>query len=369
MASKLLFTDSTGRHYTTIAQARGKYVSIFENGTATWGVEATGGPTNGPHILLDISSSSNNCYMYPRLSRCQDGVWAPSVAGLMGFWLKIDDTKLTTGPHDFISLEDNGIRMCRLRMDNAGSFVCYREQGGTVLFTTAAGTLTPNAWNHIQFKWYLANSNGRVVLRINRVNVGDSGLMDTLDWGTSVTAIKMLNSIQGTGVGGNAKVRLANLFIFGQSTFADQVNGNDYLDGRMVGYRAVTANGNANQGTPTSGANYTNVDEVTPDDDTTKVTISTVGHREQYQVAALPAGVTPDAQQIVAYIKKDSAGGTSAIEATVRHSGADYDSSEQGIPLDSYGYIAHPMDVNPGTGAAWTETNANAAEYGLQKSA
>lgn len=372
MAASLLFLDSM-RHYNTAAQLAKKYATVANPGS-TWSVEATGGPTNGPHILRqDTAGSANiNDYIAPRLSRRQSGAWTPTVAGLIGFHFKVDDfSKFNDGATNnepFVRLFDGSTEMHRLRLNANGAFNAERVNSA-ISFTslgTSANVIEEDTWHHFQLKWDLLNASGRVAVRIDRTTVLDSGLVDSLGQGATVNAIRLL-ALDGTAVSPFLRIRMANLFVYGMAAFADQINGLDWLDDRTVGFRAVTGDGASVGWTPSAGDNFENVDDAAPDDDATYNAATTNGTNDLFTVDNVPAGVTPDGQQIVAYVRRE-ADGAAAAKPLVRHNGSTEEEAEQGIADETYGYLLHPMDVNPETAAAETEATANASQYGLQKS-
>lgn len=371
MAAKGLFIDSH-LHYDSAALMALKYVSIAGS-NATWSRPSTGGPTNGPHILRQANSGTAGLgdYIVPRLQRNQAGAHTPTVAGLIGFWLKVDDlSKIQTGDANNLrvfALWDDSAEMLRFNLSPAGAFSVWRVDN-PISFTelgggSGAGTVVSDVWAHVQLKYDLRNSNGRVQVRVDRTTHIDSGLTDTLGAGTAPDAIRLLPM---TAVDSALALRICSPFVISLDAFTDQYKGQDWLDDRIAGCLFPIANGASVGWTPSAGQNWQNVDDAPPDDDTTTNEATAVDTLDLYEMEDLPVGVTPDMLQAVAYIKRDT-GASAGIEPAVRHSSTTVKEVGQGIAQDVYQYILHPMDDDPVAAAAWTEANVNAAEFGLNK--
>lgn len=136
--------------------------------------------------------------------------------------------------------------------------------------------------------------------------------------------------------------------------------------GRLGGILGLKPNGdNAVQWTPNSGGtNYTQVDEVPADGDTTYVYDSTVGHRDLYDIEDIPGTVISIATVHVDTTARNTdasgnqisivtnSGGTITVEAPV--------SLTQTYTL----YRSQTFGVDPHTGVAWLEAGVNALLVG-----
>ena len=139
---------------------------------------------------------------------------------------------------------------------------------------------------------------------------------------------------------------------------------NDFLGDCRIDTIYPSADGTYSDFTPSTGStHYTLVDEATPNT-TDYVSSSTVGNRDSYQfqdIAALSAQ-TIYGVQVNAAIVKDDAGARSA--ATFVRSGSS-NSDGAGVGLStSQTYISQIFTTDPNTGAAWTESAVNAAQFG-----
>jgi hypothetical protein len=60
--------------------------------------------------------------------------------------------------------------------------------------------------------------------------------------------------------------------------------------------------------------------------------------------------------------------GAATLAPVIRHAGVDYPGADLS-PGTTYAYGLQIAQVNPGTGASWTEAHFNAAEFGIKRTA
>jgi len=151
-------------------------------------------------------------------------------------------------------------------------------------------------------------------------------------------------------------------------------------DGSVAGYRAVNTFASGAPGTApamTSGqpswllwgnltgvaVNYDEVNNQPPDGAQSFVFDATVGHEDQYNFGAL--SVTPASVYAVAvkgYVQRSDSG---AKTISLRTSGSAGSLAGQ-TPATTYGWMTSVFETDPGTGAAWTGPNLNAAKSGVR---
>lgn len=121
------------------------------------------------------------------------------------------------------------------------------------------------------------------------------------------------------------------------------------------------------QWTPVSGSDHgAMVDEVTPDDDTTYNSATTVGFIDTYNYPSLAIGTgTIKAVTVLPCATKDDST-TKKIATVVRHGGTNYAASGQSVSTSSYRYHPQIYETNPGTSTDWTVADINAAEFGVK---
>ena len=130
--------------------------------------------------------------------------------------------------------------------------------------------------------------------------------------------------------------------------------------------------GATNNFTPT-GAGSTNadrVDETTPDSDTTYNEDATVNDVDLYTFAALPAlpgTATVIGVQIVGAVKSDD-GAAKSLALIARPVSTNRIGATQSIS-SAYLFYREISDVSPETSSAWTESEIDGAEFGIEVAA
>ncbi|HET7713846.1 MAG TPA: hypothetical protein VFK94_06425 [Patescibacteria group bacterium] len=252
---------------------------------------------------------------------------------------------------------DAGTTQVDLRYNSAQKLEITRN--GTVL-ATGATTITTGVFNYIEVKVKVASgTSGTYEVRIN-------GVVELISAGanTQFTANATCDSFL---LGNNASSGFGTSHDFDDVYLCDTLGtyNTDFLGDIRVQALLPNAAGNYSQWTPTAGANYTNVDENPPNDDTDYVASSTVGQIDTYGFSDLtPTSGFIRAVQFIMDARKDDAG-TRQIAAVVRQSGADYVGVTKSINA-SYAFYVDIMDSNPATSTTWTLAEVNADEFGIK---
>lgn len=224
---------------------------------------------------------------------------------------------------------------------------------GTVLATSTLA-LPTGTWNYIEVKMKVASSGGIFEVRVN----------ETV-W------VTFSGNTQNTGNANAASFKWMGRFA--QNAFMDiyvcDSNGsinNGYLgDCRVDTIRPASA-GNYAQCTPQgSGSNYANVNETTPDNDTSYNTSNTAGNIDSFVFGSLTSitGTIFGVQANVDADKDDA--GSRSIAAMTRVSSTDYVGSTQSVST-TYHIYTQIWEQNPNTSANWTATSINASEFGYK---
>lgn len=126
--------------------------------------------------------------------------------------------------------------------------------------------------------------------------------------------------------------------------------------------------GTNSEWTPTSGNNYANVDESSPDEDTTRITAATTGLADSYGFdTAIPAGATSISGVVWARAKSSGVG----ILQSVCRSDSTESTGSDTTDLLTASYVDYELDpdtpwsTDPATSSAWTVADYNAAEWGV----
>ena len=139
---------------------------------------------------------------------------------------------------------------------------------------------------------------------------------------------------------------------------------NTYLGDMRVDTVVPKANGTTTDFTPASGTqNWENLDDIPPDDDTTTNTSTTLGARDSFLMADLPALNSPiSGVQLTVSARKDDAG-TRQVGIFARVGGTDYDGTTA-APGTAFQMIRHVWAQNPETATDWIAEDLTTAEFG-----
>lgn len=223
----------------------------------------------------------------------------------------------------------------------------------TTLGTSSVG-LTEDRWHYVEIKVYIHDTNGTVTIWLDGAEILSLSGVDTKEGGTGV-----VNSIQI-----DADVNdcwMDDLYVLMGSTAT-----------RLGDVRVCTVlpngAGTTTEWDPSTGANYQNVDDTDPDGDTTYNSTSTAGEIDLYAFPdiAVTAG-TVQGVQVTANCRKDDAGARQ-IKLIAKPASTNYLSDAIGI-TDTYFSYSKIWENNPETTAAWTVSEVNASEFGIEMDA
>lgn len=256
---------------------------------------------------------------------------------------------------EFIGLygDSGATQHINLRVMPDGSLGLYR--GGTQLAVSAGGMIQINWWHYLEISTTIADAGGVTKVRLNGVEV-ISYTGDTKNGGTNTTV---------------DQVRLRGLWNANTGSYVDDLymcNGlgtvnNDFLGDVRVQTLVPTGPGTTTQLTPSTGANWSCVDEL-PYSTSDYVSGATAGLKDTYATADIAAGYTVKGIQLNAVGKKTDAGSRS-LKTVVRSAGADYSGVGQALTA-SDNVVSRILESDPATSAAWTATGINAMEIGAE---
>jgi len=274
--------------------------------------------------------------------------------GVIAFWNSVYQRQ-----HVVISLNDNGSLSVRkettgTQIDAAGINISTT----TVLGTTPAGLVTPNAWVHIGCAVKVHATTGTATVYINGAAVLTLSGQNTYNATSATTEV---DEIVIGYFGGD-------VCDFDDFIISDDVAGDGrttFLGDQLGEVVSVLADGSSTQWTRNTGAtNASCVDDAVPDDDTTTVAAATVGFTDLYTLVSAPVRVTDPVSclQLVTVAKK-SEGGTRALAHVVRSAGTNYPQSDHYLGST---YVTQQTVVtkNPATSADWLVAAISALEIG-----
>lgn len=284
-----------------------------------------------------------------------------AVTGVVGFAFKHANTASGTLP------------MCTLRETTALSSGIHLElnlstgnllvlQRGTTTIATSSKTLANDTWYYIEIRWTIDDASGSCEVFVNNIKGGwidFSG--DTRNSGFAyIDQIKFSGTTTGTG----------GEFFFDDVYMLDNnggAPGNDRLGDSIVETLNPSGVGAEAQWTPSAGANQENVDEATPDDDTTFNSSGIVDDDDRFAMDNLVnVPSTVFGVQVNGMFRNENSGARSIrLKA---HDGVTEGQSDTRATTFDPNYVFefevfedHPTDANP-----WSTAEVNAMEAGYR---
>lgn len=228
-------------------------------------------------------------------------------------------------------------------------------RAGTVLGTSAAGVMILNQWNYFEVKVTIDNSAGSYEVRKNGVAILSGTGKDT----------------QNTANASATNVLFRTSFCFFDDLYIADTSGtanNDFLGDVNVKAYFPDADGTAEQWTLSAGTDsFALLDDNPADDDTTYIQSSTTGQTTRCTHQDVASTDTILAVLHVVLARKTDASATS-LKLTQFIASTSYDDGTTPALTTSFAYYQRVMDVNPNTGAAWSPSAVNAAEFGVVSS-
>lgn len=225
---------------------------------------------------------------------------------------------------------------------------------GTVLASYSSIFLSATFY-HIEISVTIADAGGSVVVRSNGVTViSFSGDTKNGGTGTNIDAV-------GCGVASGVTGLFDDIYICDTTGSAPY---NAFLGDVRVHTMSPSAAGTTTQFTPSSGANYTTVDEL-PYSATDYVAASSTTLKDTYQMSDLPAGAATIFAVQTNLIAKKTDAGNIAIKPVVRSGGTDYSGASTAL-ISSDLTISHLRVQDPATSTAWTAAGVNGMEAGVE---
>lgn len=261
-----------------------------------------------------------------------------------------------------IALMDAGVQQVDVRITAGGNLLVTRN--GTQLVGTTVQNMVPGRWYRLEFYALIDATTGKIQVKVN----GQDWIPLTSNLNTRNTANSQFNEIQlGTP-----------LFILPQSFSYDfndvVVTDNNTPNANFLGDKRVfllMPNSDSSvQWTPNGAAsNNGSVKEVppstAPDEDTTYVSDSTVGHVDLYGYQSLPSGARNINSVTVAPRGRKDDAGIRTIRAVLKSSTTQVESADFAMST-SYAYNQFIQETDPNGGGSWTASAVNAVLAGVK---
>jgi hypothetical protein len=244
------------------------------------------------------------------------------------------------------------------------SFHLYRGAGTTLLATSSPGLVTTSTWYYLEAKAVIANAGGSFELRLNGVTIATySG--DTQQHASLTTANHIRFGGDRTQTGTTI---IDDIYVFdGVDSGISGCPNNDFIGDCKV--ETIRPNGAGastvlTRGGTDSGANWSQVDETTPNDATDYVESATPGDKDTYAMGALATltGLVYGVQACPNAGKSDA--GARSICSVARLDSTEVDGATH-VLGSTYAMYRHVFEPKPG-GGRWTIDDVNAAEFGVK---
>lgn len=235
---------------------------------------------------------------------------------------------------------------------------------GTQIAASAPAVVPASTFVHIEFRGTIDPAAGVVEVRVNGTPVINASGLNTRNSANSTWNVASIGATNYVNFSAALSADFDDLYVLDGSGPAPL---NTFLGDCRVDPRVPTGAGATTGWTPSTAPNWSCVDDAAPNDDTDYVS-TTAPATDTYALQDAPvAGGTIYGVQLLWNSKKLDAGACS-VAPVVRHGTTDYAGTAQN-PGTTYAYGRQVYPTNPGTSAAWTESDFNAAEFGLQRTA
>ena len=244
-----------------------------------------------------------------------------------------------------------------LRITTSGQININR--GGLGSLATSVATLSADTWYYIEMRVTVANSGGRVEVRV------DGDITDWIDFTGDTNNFARLNVA-------NA-VRLIAFSDGGDCIYDDFIL-MDTTGSRLNGFQGdlkietiyPDGVGNDSAWTPSAGANWEAVNEVIPNDDTDYVEATAAATEDRHTFADLVSvPATVHAVAVNVYAKRTEVGARAiralAFDGTTEGQGAD-----KFPTYEEYKWHQHIFEDHPSSAAVWTGSEVDSGEFGYR---
>lgn len=365
------YIDPCGDDYT--------YAQILDRWNST-NPDVAASPTVNGGVSINVGGGrcGGNCIAFSgsNLNSSEQGIWKtidPQGTWIIG-WAYYPASPLSAKRQSLLSIELVHSPQISITMNTDGTLAVYRGEpppfSGSLLGTTTLALQASN-WYYLEFKVVLDASAGSFELRVNGATRLSASGIDTRVSNTTANVIRLGGVASGNllAPGLVEPDRIDDIYMADGQTNPDTFKGRvvDFVGDYQVLVKRANANGTHQQFTPLgAGDHYVEIDETTPDSNTTYLASSTVGHEESNNIENLTAGQLVAAAQLVTYDTKQDAG-VRSFKQNIRLGGTDYYGPTEFFPT-AVEYIFHTeaLDRHPNTGAQLTVSDLNSAEIGVR---
>lgn len=286
----------------------------------------------------------------------------PSISGVTGFAVRYGTLPSTAGQFlEFGNAAANFDLHFSVQITTTGNLEI--ELGGVTSMQVSTKSLTPGIWYYLEVKWFIDNTTGTVEIFVNGKK---GGWIDFTGDTQNVAGTADVDAIRLTGQASFA----GDIYDYDDFYVLDLLGsapGNDRLGDSIVETLNPSGAGAEAQWSPSAGSNFENVDEATPDGDTTFNSSSVVADDDRFAMDNLVnTPSTVFAAQVNGMFRLEDAGARTLklkVEDTVTEGlGADFAPTFDANYLGEFEVFEdHPTDANP-----WITAEINGMEAGYR---
>ena len=265
----------------------------------------------------------------------------------------------------YVSLRNGTTELVTLKKDSGGAGISLYIGSSEVV--DSGVLVTADVWNLLEIHAKIDNSAGVVEVKLNGQQIISYSGDTQPGADTDINYIAFGNNAYYSGGSGTETLYWDDFAVNDTNGAID----NAWCgDGRIVAIKP-NASGDINQLTPTSGSpinNYTMVDDIPTDGDTTYVESGTPGEYDLYNLEA--CGIDGSLYSIsriwVSLSAKDTTSGSGIVAPLIKTSGSEVDCNNIEL-LTIYQYLSSDeMLANPVTGNPWTPAEIDALQAGVK---
>lgn len=233
---------------------------------------------------------------------------------------------------------------------------------GVMLYASPNNVWAPNVWNFIEMEVKVHDSAGLVTVRSNGVTIASVSGVDT-----KFTANAWWDALymSPTGSAGISSMQIDDHYYADKTVGGGTFPADTFLGDAKVVTLFATGNDSV-QWTPLSLANWQMISEIAMDSDTTYNYTATPGNQDTFVFQSLAGTITTIYGIQVTYATRKDDAGMKEIKGVVKSGGTSYFGDVKSIPDSNYVYFTDLWILDPDTGANWTLSGVNAANYGYK---
>lgn len=269
---------------------------------------------------------------------------------IVGFAIRFNGS-ITANKTILTFIDSAGAEQCSLRHNGTGTMTL--TQNGTVRGTAGSPTAV-DTWMYVEVKVTIGNS-GSFTVRVDGSNV-INGTGDTQTHASESTASGFI--IATTDLGPSQDID--DVYVCDGTGSSN----NDFLGPIRVVTLRPNADGNSSDWTPAGYTdNFANVEDDAGDGDSTFNMSSTPGDIDLFELEDMPSGTVMGVQ--VNVLARQDAGAARTVRPVFRIGGVNYTGTSFNTG-GSFGNFMQVYDVSPATSSAWTASEVNGAELGVE---